>query len=143
MATTARRVSAGLGALLLVVAGVALAGEKPATPSDTPSYDTRAEYAVKGTVVGVRVHDSVLGYKDTHIILTTVQGEMEVHVGPSSFLAKRGFEVSPGEEVLVIGSKTVYEGKPVLVARQIRKGYRNVTLRGMKGNPTWPKNLRG
>jgi hypothetical protein len=143
MTTIGRSAATALAGLGLIMAGVVLSGAKPAGPSDTPNYDSKAEYAVKGTVAGVKEHDSVQGYKDTHIILTTVQGDMEVHVGPSSFLAKRGFEVKPGEELLVIGCKTLFEDKPVLVAREIRKGDHKLTLRGMRGNPVWPKNLTG
>jgi hypothetical protein len=138
-----RKAAMGIGALALLVSGIALSGAKPAAPSDTPKYDSRAEYAVKGSVAGVKTHDSVLGYKDTHIILTTVQGEMEVHIGPTSFLAKRGFDLNPGEELMVIGSKTTYEGKPVLVAREIRKGDRILTVRDTKGKAVWPKKLVG
>ena len=133
--------AATLGALALVVSGAALAADRAVTPSDTPRYDARAEYAVKGKVAAVKIHDSVLGYKDAHIILTTVQGDMEVHVGPVAYLAKRGFEVVPGDEVLVIGCKTMYEDKPVLVARQIKRGDRSLTLRNVRGNPVWPKRI--
>lgn len=135
-----RSKATAFGALALVLSGTALAG-RPATPSDTPRYDPRAEYAVKGTVAGVKTHDSVLGYKDTHIIITTAQGDMEVHVGPSGYLDKRGFGMHPGDQVLVIGCKTVYEEKPVLVARQIRRGDQSVTLRNMRGDPVWPRSI--
>ncbi len=143
MLNSRRNVAVAIVALALVLSGTALAEKRAAQPSDTPRYDTKAEYAVKGTVTAVKTHDSVMGFKDTHIIITTVQGDMEVHVGPAAYLAKRGFELKPGDEVLVTGCKAAYEDKPVLVARQIKHGDRSVTLRNMSGNPIWPKNLRG
>ena len=136
------RAAVAILALALVATGSARA-EKTAKPSDTPSYDTKTEYAVKGSVVDVKTHDSLTGFKDTHIIISTVKGDMEVHVGPVAFLAKRGFELTPGDDVLVTGCITVHEGKTVLVARQIKRGDRSVTLRNMSGHPVWPKNLRG
>jgi hypothetical protein len=129
-------------ALALIASATALAANKATTPSDTPPYDSRAEYVVKGTVAGVKTHDSMMGFKDTHIIITTVAGDMEVHVGPAVYLAKHGLEVKPGDEVVVTGCKTIYEEKPVLVARQIKRGDLSVTVRNTRGKPVWPKNIR-
>jgi hypothetical protein len=129
-----------VGALALVVAVSAWAGEKTKAASDTPNYDTRAEYVVKATVAGVRTHASLMGYEDTHLILTTTVGDMEVHVGPTAYLAKRGFEMKPGDQVVVTGCKATYEDKPVIVARQIQRGERTVKLRNTNGKPVWPKN---
>jgi hypothetical protein len=131
-----------LGVLALAVAVSAWAGEKAKTASDTPRYDARAEYVVKATVAGVKTHASLMGYEDTHVVVTTTVGEMEVHVGPTAYLAKHGFEMKPGDEVVVTGCKTTYEDRPVLVARQIQRGDRTVKLRNMTGKPAWPRNLQ-
>lgn len=129
-------------ALALLVSTTAIAGNKAATPSDTPPYNSDAEYVVNGTVTAVKTHDSVMGFKDTHFIIATTVGDMEVHVGPVAYLVKRGFEVKPGDKVVVTGCKTIYEDKPVLVARQIRSGDLSVTVRNTRGKPVWPKNIR-
>jgi hypothetical protein len=130
-----------VGALALVAAVTAWAGEKTLTASDTPRYDARAEYVVKATVAGIKTHPSVMGYQDMHVVLTTTVGDMEVHLGPVSYLAKRGFELKPGDEVVVTGCKTTWEGHPVIVARNLKAGDRSITLRSLNGKPAWPKNL--
>jgi hypothetical protein len=130
-----------VAALALMVGTTALAADKPIRPSDTPPYDGRAEYVVKGTVIAVKTHDSVGGYKDTHFVITTTVGDMEVHVGPVAYLAKRGLEIKAGDEVVVTGCKTMYEDKTVLVARQVKKGDLTVTVRNARGKPVWPKDL--
>jgi len=130
-----------VGALALVAAVTAWAGEKISTASDTPPYDARAEYVVKATVAGIKTHQSVMGYEDMHVILTTTVGDMEAHLGPVGYLAKRGFELRPGDEIVVTGCKTTWEDHPVIVARSLKVGSRSLTLRNLKGKPVWPKNL--
>lgn len=141
MSGSRRSLIALVGALALVAAVTAMAGEKKATASDTPGYDARAEHVVKATVAGIKTHESVLGYQDMHVTLTTTVGEMEVHLGPVSYLAKRGFDLKAGDEIVVTGCKTTWEDKPVIVARNLKTGDRSLTLRNMKGKPAWPKNL--
>ena len=128
-------------ALALGVTAGAFAGEKASVVSDTPRYDTHAEYVVKATVTGVKTHKSVMGYEDTHMMVNTSVGEMEVHVGPTAYLAKQGFQIQSGDQIVVTCSKVVWEDKPVLVAREIQRGKQSVTLRNTSGQPVWPKNI--
>lgn len=129
------------GALVLMAAVTAWAGDKQVTASDTPRYDTRAEHVVKAMVAGIKTHESVQGYQDMHVILKTTVGDMEVHLGPASYLARRGIVIKPGDEIVVTGCKTTWEDQPVIVARSLKAGTRNLTLRNAKGKPAWPKDL--
>ena len=125
-----------------LVAGVsAWAGEKQVKASDTPRYDARAEHVVKATIGEIKTHESASGYQDMHVVLKTVVGGMEVHLGPVSYLAKRGIVLKPGDEVVVTGCKTTWEDQPVIVARTLKAGNRSLTLRDMRGKPSWPNNL--
>lgn len=143
MLNSSRGTVAPLAALALVAGGAVLAEEKAATTPDTPGYDTRAEYAVRGTITEVKTHRSLTGYTDVHILIATAYGDLEVHVGPAAYLSKRGFVPVKGDEVMVTGAKTTFEEKPVLVAREIRKGGKCLTVRDMSGHPLWPKGIRG
>jgi molybdopterin biosynthesis enzyme len=128
-------------AVLALCAGGALAGKKTPVASDTPRYDASSEYVVKGTVTEVKTHTSVSGYDDTHVMMSTSVGEMEVHVGPTSYLTKHGFQLQPGDQIVLTCSKVSYEGTPVLVAREIERGKQSLTLRNTSGQPAWPKNI--
>ena len=128
-------------ALALCATPSAFAKEKAPVVSDTPRYDSHAEYVVKGTVSSVKTHQSVEGYEDTHVIVNTSVGEMEVHVGPTAYLAKHGFQMQVGDPIVVTCSKVNYEGKAVLVAREIQRGKQTLTLRNTSGQPVWPKNI--
>ena len=136
-----RSLAALVGSLVLMLAANASAGEKQVTASDTPRYDVRAEHVIKATVAGIKTHESVQGYEDMHVILKTTVGDMEVHLGPASYLAKRGIVLRPGDEVVVTGCKATWEDQPGIVARNLKAGSRSLTLRNMKGKPAWPKDL--
>lgn len=136
-----RMVFGAIVALALGTSTAAVAGRKAPAPSDTPRYDARAEYVVKATVTGVRTHASVLGYEDTHMMVHTSVGEMEVHVGPTAYLVKQGFQLQTGDEVVVTCSKVVYEDKPVLLAREVHRGKQSLKLRNTSGRPAWPKDI--
>ena len=125
---------------LLVVAGAAAANTAPVT--DTPQYNTAAEFTIKGTVAEVKTHTSVQGYTDLHLIMDTEKGPMEVHLGPVAFLTKRGFEFAKGDAVVVTGSRISAADGEVLVAREIRKNEKTLTVRNARGNPVWPKNIK-
>ena len=136
-----RNVAALAGALALVGALNAGGGEKQVSASDTPGYDVRAEHVVKAKIAGIKTHASVAGYQDMHVVLSTTVGDLEVHLGPASYLAKRGLDLKAGDEVVVTGCKTTWEDQPVIVARRIKAGNRSLTLRNSTGKPAWPKNL--
>jgi hypothetical protein len=136
-----RKVIALAGVLALVVALNAVAGEKRVAASDTPRYDVRAEHVIKAKIAGIKTHESVVGYQDMHVVLSTTVGDLEVHLGPASYLAKRGIDLKAGDEVVVTGCKTTWEDQPVIVARHIKAGNHSLTLRSTTGKPAWPKNL--
>lgn len=136
---------AALAAMIVALAatGAALAARATAPVSDTPAYDTNAEFTIKGTVSEVKTHDSIAGYRDEHLVIATEKGDIEVHLAPEVYLAKKGFQFAKGDEVVVTGSKTRYEGIEVLVAREVTKSGRVLTVRNSRGDPSWPKKLHG
>ncbi len=139
---TIRNVAIGAAAATLVLAAAAWA-EKPAPPvSDTPAYDTAAEFTVKGTVAETKTHESTRGYTDLHLLIATEKGNFEVHVAPIVFVQKKGFEFAKGDAIMVTGARAIVEGATVFVAREIRKGDRTLTVRDFHGRPVWPKKLR-
>jgi hypothetical protein len=130
-----------IGALtlgILALAGLALAA-KPA--SDTPRYDRNAEYTIRGTVLEIRTHTSTQGYEDMHLMLDTGHGTFEVHLAPVAFLSQRGLTLAKGDEVVVTGSKTPWDAKDVVLAREIQKGDHKVVVRSTGGAPLWPRKL--
>ncbi len=65
------------------------------------------------------------------------KGEMGVHVGPKWFVMERDLLFTKGEPVVVVGVTIRWEGKPAIVAQEIRWRDRKVILRELTGAPVW------
>jgi hypothetical protein len=70
----------------------------------------------------------------THLAIHTADhGTIDVHLGPSSWVAAQRVTFQVGDDIEVIGSRVKYGGADVVVARQIRKGRPDVDASGYPG----------
>lgn len=126
-------------------AGCACAGQGPAAGAGNGSgpalgriYDPASVTTLSGTVADVSVAPGRRGSRaGTHIRLESEGKATEVHLGPSWFLEREKLELSKGDSVEVTGSLLDWDGEPLLVAREIRKGGQTVVLRDEQGVPAW------
>lgn len=109
-----------------------------------PRYDPKTEVTVTGTVEKVTEHAGKGGGCCTgrHVSLRTAEGTLDVHLGPSDYWEKHGFELAAGDQIQVTGSKIEVDGSPVLLAREVRKGDKTVALRDAQGIPAWSRGRR-
>lgn len=107
--------------------------------SRAPVYNPSTETTVKGTVEEVRTVSGRRGWAGAHLTLKSDDKTMDVHVGPSWFLSQNNFTFAKGDEVEVIGSKVTYQKADALVAREIKKGGKTLTLRNADGYPVWSR----
>jgi hypothetical protein len=68
---------------------------------------------------------------------------MEVVLGPASFVSSKKFEFAKGDRITVTGSKVTTNGQDVVVAREVKKADKVLTLRDAKGFPLWSGRMRG
>jgi hypothetical protein len=61
----------------------------------------------------------------------------EVHVGPITYLTEKGITLAKGDTLEILGSRVTTDEKPVVIARQIKKGDNTGTLRDASGRPVW------
>ena len=132
-------------------------GPGPGRAMRGPLYNPSTETTVKGTVEevqqltgkpmpgpsGTMWNTCPRGWSGTHLILTTDQGTLAVHVGPTAYLTSKNFSISMGDELTITGSKVRYLGSDFLIAREITKGGQVLTLRDTKGFPLWSGPHRG
>jgi DNA/RNA endonuclease YhcR with UshA esterase domain len=102
-----------------------------------PRYDPAAEATVTGVIQEVRQVTGRAAWGGTHLTLDTGAGPLDVHVGPTWFLAKQSFTFAKGDQIEVTGSKVKYEGADALIAREIKRGEQVLTLRDAQGIPVW------
>jgi hypothetical protein len=111
-----------------------------------PRYDTSTEVTVHGSIQEVKQVTGGMGIRNmtgTHVILKTDQETIEIHLGPSTFIADQKLVLQKDDVVEVIGSRVTVAGANAILARQVRKGEQAVTLRDAQGFPSWSRGPRG
>ena len=106
-------------------------------------YDTRTVQTVSGEVLSVeKVRYGRRGYYGVHLVLKTSEGEIAVHLGPSWFMERQALQIAAHDEIEVTGSRVTYEGKPALIAAEVKKGTETLRLRSESGLPLWRRGSR-
>jgi hypothetical protein len=80
-----------------------------------------------------------MGWMGTHLKLMTQNGPVNVVVGPSGYIAEKNFTFAKGDEIQVTGSEVTFRGKMELIAREVKKGEKTLTLRNDQGVPLWSR----
>lgn len=104
-------------------------------------YDPATETTVTGTVEQVTHLPGNNGMVGTHVELKTEAGVFDVHVGPESYITKQGFSFEKGDTLTVTGSKQDLGGKDSIIAKEIKKGDKVLTLRSASGIPQWSRRV--
>jgi hypothetical protein len=131
-----------IGAALLVV-GVSFAFAQAPSPAGqgAPMYDLKTETTINGTVESVETIKAGgrgrRGLGGTHLVLKTEKDSVEVHVGPTAYLAEKGITLAKGDKIEILGSRVTADNETFLIARQIKKGDNTWTLRDASGRPAW------
>jgi len=105
-------------------------------------YNPATEITVTGTVAEVQQYTRGGGWGGTHLTLKTDHATLDVHLGPTRFLAEEKFSFAKGDQLEVTGSKIPYGGGEALVARLVKKGDKTLTLRDAAGIPLWSRGGR-
>jgi hypothetical protein len=133
------------GAAALFVAGLASAAgaqSAPAGHQGSTMYDMTTETTITGTVEGVENLAGTggrgrRGMGGTHLVVKTDKESVEVHVGPTAYLAEKGITFAKGDRLEILGSQVTVDKETVLIARQVKKGDNTWTLRDASGRPAW------
>jgi hypothetical protein len=139
-------VAAALTALLLMLDSVALAqgmqwrgsgGWGHASPYGR-MYDPRSVETVAGEVAKVDRIVPMRGMAGgVHLSLKTDRDEISVHLGPQWYVENQDVKIEPGDKVEITGSRVTMQGKPTLIAAEVRKGDHVLALRDAAGVPAW------
>ena len=119
---------------ILISAAIA---QGPRGGKSAPLYDTKTELTLKGTVEAVLQQPFMGRHVGTHLTLKTRSETIDVHLGPSAYVQEKGFSFTKGDEIEVVGSRVKSNGADVIIARQITKDGKTLTLRNAQGLPEW------
>ncbi len=134
--------TAGLALIALLVLPFAYAHQGPGPGQRARMYNSANEMTVKGTVEEVENVTGRRGWNGTHLTLKTEDKTFDVHLGPAPFLKEKGFSFAKGDEIEVTGATAEVEGPEALIAREVKKGGKTLTLRDAQGIPKWSRGRR-
>jgi hypothetical protein len=101
-------------------------------------YDAKTVETVKGEVVGVETFTPGKGMgAGVHLQLKTREGVLSVHLGPVWYIENQDVKIEVKDVVEVKGSRVTFDGKPALIAAEVKKGDETLRLRDPDGYPAW------
>lgn len=72
-----------------------------------------------------------------HLTLKTYKEIISVHLGPWWYIENRDIRIEPKDKIEVAGSRITYQGKPAIIAANVKKGDEVLKLRDENGLPVW------
>jgi hypothetical protein len=99
------------------------------------AYDVTTVETLRGTVVGMDRIDRGMS-SGVHALIKTDTETIPVHLGPHWFVEQQE-ALAAGDVVEVTGSRVTVDGKPALIAAEVRKGEASLKLRDPDGFPVW------
>lgn len=101
-------------------------------------YDPNTVETVSGEVVKVEKFTPLRGMSGgIHVMLKTGPEEISVHLGPAWFFENQEQQIEVKDRLEVTGSRIAFEGKPAIIAREVKKGEDILVLRNEQGIPQW------
>ena len=107
-------------------------------------YDPKTVETVTGEVVKVDRITPMRGMSGgVHLVVKTDKGDVSVHLGPQWYLENQDVKIEPKDKVEIKGSRVTLQGKPTLIAAEVKKGDEVLKLRDDAGVPMWAGWRRG
>ena len=101
-------------------------------------YDLNAIETIRGNVVSINTFTPMNGMSQgVHLTVRVGEETIPVHLGPSWHIDSQDFQVSPNDEIEVIGSRIIFDDAPAIIAAEVRHGDQVLTLRDSDGIPAW------
>lgn len=101
-------------------------------------YDAKTVETISGEVASIEKIMPMKGMSyGIHMMVKTDKENISIHLGPGWFIEKQDIKIMPKDKVEVKGSRITYEGKPAIVAIEVKKGDDVLKLRDESGFPVW------
>jgi hypothetical protein len=101
-------------------------------------YNSGTVETIGGEVVSVDKFIPMKGMSyGIHLMLKTEDETISVHLGPGWYIENQDIKIQPKDKLEVKGSRVTFEGKPVIIAAEVKKGDEVLKLRDKNGFPLW------
>jgi hypothetical protein len=125
-----------------LIAAVAIAAAFGASSAIAQrNYDPKTVETVEGKVLSVETMQH--RGRGVHLTLQTDKETIGVHLGPSWYIDKQTPKIETNDTITVTGSRITFDGKPAIIAAQVKKGNAILNLRDENGIPVWRRAGRG
>jgi hypothetical protein len=135
----------GLALALILLGAVPAWGQAwwaaAARAAKTMQYDRGTVETLSGTVIEVERlgPQRVERLSQVHLLLKTDRETLTVQLGPESWLAQQNFNLAPGDQVTIKGSRINRPRETFLIAGEVKKGNQVLSLRDENGRPLWAR----
>jgi len=93
---------------------------------------------VSGDVLRVEAITPMKGMSyGVHLLVKADRETLSVHLGPAWYVENQDIKIEPKDKIEVVGSRITFEGKPAIIASEVRKGNEVLKLRDKNGFPFW------
>jgi hypothetical protein len=107
-------------------------------------YDPDSATTLTGKVTAVGIEPSGPGRAGgLHVTLQSGDKQTVVHLGPAWVLEQQNFTAAKDDTLAVTGSLVTSGEESYLIAREVKKGEKALTLRNEDGIPAWSRGRRG
>ena len=101
-------------------------------------YNPKTVETISGEVVSTDKIKPMKGMSyGVHLMIKTDKETLSVHLGPGWYIENQDIKIEPKDKVQVRGSRITFEGKPAIIAAEIKKGDEILRLRDENGFPVW------
>jgi hypothetical protein len=93
---------------------------------------------ISGTVESVNQAVPMKGmYRAVEVLVKTDKETIPVHLGPEWYIVRLDTKITKGDTIEIKGSRVTFDGKPAIIAGEVKKGDSILQLRDNAGVPVW------
>ena len=101
-------------------------------------FNPQTVETVSGTVESVDKFTPMRGMgHGIHLMVKTNKETIPVHLGPDWYIERQDMKFAKGDKVEVKGSRITFNGKPAIIAEDVKKDGGTLVLRDSSGIPAW------
>jgi len=101
-------------------------------------YNPKTAETISGEVVSVDKFTPLKGMSyGVHLTVKTDKETISVHLGPAWYIENQDVKIEPKDKIQVKGSRITFDGKPAIIAAEVKKGQEVLRLRDENGFPVW------
>ena len=101
-------------------------------------YNPETVETISGEVISVdKITPSKGMSYGIHLIVKTEKEIISVHLGPGWYIENQGITIEPEDKIEIKGSRITFDGRPAIIAGEVKKGDEILELRDDNGFPAW------